>query len=208
MGGFVSNTTAWLIRHGQSTANLGTWSCDPNDIILTEKGYRQALAIADQITTRPDLIISSPMQRALQTAASTRNKWADVPVEIWPIQEFSYLSPPKYQTTTADERKKIIHDYWQKAIPAYCDGEHSESFSDFINRVEAFHRELLKKNGFIVIFGHGQFFKAFLLGYRHGFSVTPAWMTLFRQCETAQPILNGEIIPWPPEGSRLTSLNL
>jgi len=198
----VSNTSIWLIRHGESTANSGTWSCDPDDIVLTETGNRQALVIANQITTRPDLIISSPMQRALQTATATRSKWADVPVEIWPIQEFSYLSPLKHHTSTADKRKQTIHDYWLNANPAYCDGERSESFSNFIKRVEAFHRALLNKIGFIVIFGHGQFFKAFLLGYQHGFFATPAWMTLFRQCETAQPILNGEIIPWTPEPPR------
>lgn len=196
----MSSISAWLIRHGQSTSNLGAWSSHPNDILLTDEGKTQALAIADQIIVQPDLIISSPMQRALQTATPTMQKWADVPMEIWPIQEFTYLSPIKYQNKTAAERTKIIHNYWQQAIPSYCDGDDCESFSNFIHRLNMFHQALLNKSGFLVIFGHGQFFKAFLLGCQHGFFATSAWMTLFRQQETTQPMLNGEIISWSDEG--------
>lgn len=200
MGGFMSHTTAWLIRHGQSISNLGVWSSQPNEIGLTDEGKNQALVIADQLIVRPDLIISSPMQRALQTAAPTMHKWSDVPMEVWPIQEFTYLSPIKHQNKTAAERKMVIHNYWQQAIPSYCDGEECESFSNFIYRLKMFHQALLNSNGFLVIFGHGQFFKAFLLGHQHGFFATSEWMTLFRQQETAHPMLNGEIINWNNNG--------
>ena len=185
-----------MIRHGQSTSNLGVWSSKPYEVSLTEQGKIQALLIADKILKQPDLIISSPMQRALQTAEPTLEKWPNVPLEIWPIQEFIYLSPTKHQNRTTEERAKIIHDYWQQAIPSYCDGEHCESFSNFIHRVGAFHQKLLAKRGFLVIFGHTQFFKALLFGGQHGFFATPSWMTSFRQWETTQPMLNGEIINW------------
>lgn len=197
----MSNTTAWLIRHGQSTSNLGAWSRQPNDILLTAEGKNQALVIANQIIARPDLIISSPMQRALQTAAPTMHKWSDVPMEIWPIQEFTYLSPTKYHNKTAIERKTAVLNYWQQAIPSYCDGEDCESFANFVNRLNIFHQALLNNNGFLVIFGHGQFFKAFLLGHQHGFLATSEWMTLFRQQETTHPLSNGEIIKWHHYGA-------
>lgn len=190
----MSNNTSWLIRHGQTTSNIGAWSCDPNELLLTEEGKAQALSLADKIVNRPDLIISSPLQRALQTAEPTRKKWSDVPVEIWPIQEFVYLSPTKYQHNTPEERLIVKQTYWQQAIPSYCDDIHCESFSDFMKRVEAFHHALLTQRGFLVIFGHGQFFKAFLYGCMHGFIATPAWMRSFRQWEVAEPMLNGEII--------------
>jgi len=189
----LSNTTVWLIRHGQSTANIGVWSNDPNGILLTERGSVEAQAIADKIIQRPTLIISSPMQRALQTAAPTMKKWPDVPMEIWPIQEFTYLSPTTYQNTLVVERKNLVPNYWKRANPLYCDGDQCESFSNFIQRVEAFQKDLLTKHGFLVIFGHAQFFKALLLGMQHGFSITSAGMTLFRKWEIADPMLNGEI---------------
>lgn len=184
----------WLIRHGQSTSNCGVWSASPNEVGLTEQGKTESLALAEQIITRPDLIIASPMQRALQTAEPTRLKWPDVPVEIWPIQEFTYLSPTKYQNMTAEERKKIIQNYWQQANPFYSDGEDSETFANFIQRVQTFQQTLLTKKGFILVFGHGQFFKAFLLGNKQSFATTPLWMKEFRHDEISEPMLNGEII--------------
>ena len=92
------------------------------------------------------------------------------------------------------ERSVAIDEYWQHGNPLYCDDDKSESFLNFIHRVEAFHQALLNQHGFLVIFGHDQFFNAFLYGYQHGFFVTSEWMHLFRQSETAKPMLNGEII--------------
>ncbi len=57
-----------------------------------------------------------------------------------------------------------------------------------------FHSHILQQEGFIITIGHGQFFKAFQLGLKQGYTASPEWMTLFRQEEVNNPIKNGEII--------------
>ena len=189
--------SAWLIRHGQSTSNLGLWSSRSYDVALTDLGHTQADIIAKQVCSPPDLIISSPMRRALQTAEPTQKKWPHVPTDIWPIQEFAYLSRSKYEHKSAEQRAEFVRHYWQTQDPNYCDGEDAESFVHFIERLKAFHQALLKQRGHVIVFGHGQFFKAFLLGSRQGFEATPEWMGVFYQEESTHPLLNGQIIPWP-----------
>ena len=191
------NGSACLIRHGQSTSNLGLWSSRSYDVALTELGHIQAQAVADKLLRPPELIISSPMRRALQTAEPTQKKWPDVPTVIWPIQEFAYLSRTKYEHSSADQRATFVQDYWQTLDPNYCDGEDAESFVQFIARLKAFHQALLNQKGRVIVFGHGQFFKAFLLGSKQGFSETPEWMGVFYEQESTHPILNGEMISWP-----------
>jgi broad specificity phosphatase PhoE len=184
----------WLIRHGESTANKGEWHADPRQSVLTPKGEEEAKHAAAQITTRPDLIIVSPTARAQASALPIRQKWPDVPVEIWPIEEIIYLSPSKYQDQSLASRKTAIERYWQAADPYFREEQDAESFADFIQRLEAFRARLLTHQGFLVIVGHGQFFKAFQLGLKYGFASTAEWMKKFRAQETGAPITNGEII--------------
>jgi broad specificity phosphatase PhoE len=63
-------TRLYLVRHGQSVANV-TWqfSYKRYDPPLTELGVQQAEATADHLRTlRIDAVYSSPMLRAIQTA--------------------------------------------------------------------------------------------------------------------------------------------
>jgi broad specificity phosphatase PhoE len=62
--------TVYLIRHGETLWN-GEGRCQGvTDIPLTEKGYRQAHAIATALADKPlSLILSSPLQRTRETAA-------------------------------------------------------------------------------------------------------------------------------------------
>ena len=47
---------------------------------------------------------------------------------------------------------------------------------------------------FVVVVGHGQFFRAYLWGRDKDFAVAPQWMREYRLTETAQPMANVEII--------------
>lgn len=190
----MSHLTLWLVRHGESTANIGVWNSQPECIALTEKGKIQALEVAKKVDKKPDMIIVSPFSRAQATAEPLISRWPDVALEIWPIQEFTYLSSEKYKDATRLQRRTAIMRYWKRLDPFFCDGEGAESFSDFIKRVKNFHERLLSKTGYLVVFGHGQFFKAYLFGLDRGFFATPAWMEQFRAEETQNPLRNGEII--------------
>ena len=87
--------TLWLVRHGQSTVNAGAQS--DMDAPLTELGWQQARSLADAVGQQPDLVITSPLLRARQTAMPWLERWPATPQEIWPIQEFVYLSPARWK---------------------------------------------------------------------------------------------------------------
>ena len=156
-------TVAWLIRHTETNCNPNVWCTNIRDIQLTDNGKQRAIDIAEKVTRRPDLIITSPFLRSIDTAKPLHNKWPDVPCEQWSIQEFIYLSPGKYATKTIIDRNNAKKEYWQHASPTFCDGEDAESFLDFTGRLKSFHKQLLAQKGFVVVFGHGLFLKAFLL---------------------------------------------
>lgn len=61
----------YMIRHGESTANLGQFASGHVDVPLTEKGIEQARVAAETVKTleiKPSVIVHSHLQRARNTA--------------------------------------------------------------------------------------------------------------------------------------------
>lgn len=153
---------AIFIRHGQSTGNAGMPCHDLATIELTEKGWAQARRVATDWTEAPSLIVSSPFLRTQQTATPTIERFPDVPVEVWPIEEFTYLQPSRWNGTLAADRAPHLVRYWGEADPAYCDGEGAESFGALLRRAEVALERLaaLPSPGPVYVFSHGQFIQA------------------------------------------------
>jgi broad specificity phosphatase PhoE len=153
---------AIFIRHGQSTGNAGMPCHDLATIELTEKGWSQARRVAADWTETPSLIVTSPFLRTQQTAAPTIERFPDVPVEVWPIEEFTYLQPSRWNGTLAADRAPHLLQYWNEADPAYCDGEGAESFGTLLRRAEVALGRLaaLPSPGPVYVFSHGQFIQA------------------------------------------------
>ncbi len=191
-----------LIRHGQTTANAGEATDNHADIPLTALGEHQARALVKTIAQPPDLIVVSPYRRTLDTAKPLIEAYPSVPVETWPIEEFSYLAPARANGTSWVERKPIVAEYWQRADPAYVDGAGAESFVHFVGRLRAFHQRLWRCDGRVVVFGHGHFLRAFALGLREGFCDSREAMRALRKAETARPMRNAEtiVVSLPPPG--------
>lgn len=103
----------WLVRHGESAANAGAVTTDPASIPLTEAGRGQARSTAAAIMQRPNLIVVSSYLRTRQTTAPSIERFPDVPVETWPVQEFTYLSPGRCAGTTTAQRRPLVEAYWQ-----------------------------------------------------------------------------------------------
>jgi broad specificity phosphatase PhoE len=61
--------TLRLIRHAQSAANAGLSTTAPDTIPPTDLGRLQAQALADSMTSVPDLIVASSFERAIDTGA-------------------------------------------------------------------------------------------------------------------------------------------
>jgi broad specificity phosphatase PhoE len=153
---------AIFIRHGQSTGNAGIPCHDLATIELTEKGWDQARRVAADWTEAPSLIVTSPFLRTQQTAAPTIERFPNVPVEAWPIKEFTYLQPSRWNGTLAADRAPHLVRYWGEANPAYYDGEGAESFGTLLRRAEAALERLaaLPSPGPVYVFSHGQFIQA------------------------------------------------
>ena len=151
-----------FIRHGQSTGNAGIPCNDLSLLELTETGWRQAGAVAAGWTAAPDLIVTSPYLRTQQTARPTIERFPDVPVTIWPIQEFTYLEPSRWNGTRSIERKPSIEAYWRAADPEFCDGPGAESFATLLRRAEDALGRLaeLPEDHRVFVFSHGQFIQA------------------------------------------------
>ena len=158
----MTHMRAIFIRHGQSTGNAGVPCHDLGAIELTELGQEQAREVAASWIEAPALIVTSPYTRTRQTAAPTIARFPGVPVEVWPIEEFTYLQPARWNGTRSAERMPHLERYWSAADPDYCDGEGAESFGTLLRRCEAALARLaaMPADSLAYVFGHGQFIQA------------------------------------------------
>ncbi|MFC6646168.1 histidine phosphatase family protein [Granulicella cerasi] len=152
----------FFTRHAQSAANVGLSSDDFALIPLTEYGHAQAAALAAHWDVVPDLIIVSPFFRTRQTAQPTLDRFAHVPVEYWPVHEFTNLEPSRWNGSQPSERLPFVQQYWQQCDPAYCDGPGAESFSQLLGRAQAALDRLsqLPPDTEVLLFTHGFFLNA------------------------------------------------
>lgn len=158
-----AGVTVWLIRHGESLSNAGGETTDPAMIPLSPTGERQADVVARVFDDAPELIVTSPFLRAAQTAQATVNRFPSVPVERWPIQEFTYLGSLHDRPTTGAERQPLVEAYWAAADPHYVDDEESESFVDVHARAAGFLARLSERDsGTVAAFTHGLFMRVVL----------------------------------------------
>lgn len=148
--------TAWLIRHGESAGNAGLPTQSPASTPLTERGHEQATELQ---LPRPSLIVVSRFIRTRQTAEPTINRYPDVPIEVWPVEEYTFLNSAKYVNTTQDERLPFANAYIERNDPNYNDGGDAESFYDVLNRA-AETLDRLKQNQGTAVFSHARFIQA------------------------------------------------
>lgn len=134
---------AIFIRHAESTANVGALSADVATIALTDAGMRQAEDVASKWTEKPTLIVVSSFLRTQQTAEPTKLRFPDVPVEVWPVHEFTYLSPKQWNGTCRAERAPALKRYWTTCDPHFCDGRTQKvsvsCLPEYARRLNGFH---------------------------------------------------------------------
>src|SRR5262245_42062403 len=97
--------TVRFIRHGESLANAGGVTSLTPSIPLTALGRSQAVELSRSFTTSPNLIVTSPYLRAQDTATPTAARFPHVPLEVWPVQEFTYLALKRCFNTTSEQRQ-------------------------------------------------------------------------------------------------------
>jgi probable phosphoglycerate mutase len=185
--------TVWFIRHAECETNVGLPTADATTAQLTPRGIQQAEQIASALPRCPDLIISSSYLRAKQTAEYTRQRFPHAPVEEWSVHEFTYLSQSvSGRSTTIDERRTLVDEYWSRLDQHYTDGNGAESFTNLMKRVRGILEQLKNTDAeFIVIFSHGQFILA-VLSWLFGLNINN--MEQFRHFLLANKIPNGAIV--------------
>jgi broad specificity phosphatase PhoE len=164
IAGGTEDGRVFIVRHAESAANAGGRTGDPATIPITETGVRQAERAANLISTRPAVIVVSRYSRTVQTAAPLLKRYPGVPVERWPVEEFTYLDIAACAGTTYGEREGLRDAYWTRCDPLWADGPGCESFSDFIGRVRDFERALTVREACetVVVFTHGLIMQALL----------------------------------------------
>ena len=183
---------AFFVRHGESTANVGTPSAEIGTPGLTSNGWEQARAVANYWADEPGLIVTSSYARSQETAKPTRERFPSALVEIWPIHEFSYLEPSRWNGTRREDRLPSIEKYWQNADPSYCDGSGAESFSHLLRRAESV-LDRLQESGAAVtyLFSHAQFMDAVRLTLRDRWADDQTKMKIFLK---DPPFRNGALM--------------
>ena len=183
-----------LIRHAESEANAGYATSDPADICLTELGKRQAIELAQQFNEPPDLILVTSYKRTQQTAQPLIEKFPLTPVEVWPLHEFTFLSPASCKNTTVQDRLPMVQQYWERCDPFFVHGEGAESFEQFSKRVAESMKVLTRLNkGDVLAFTHGQVMRL-LLQFEHiGLQNISGAMRYFRDIMLDWEIPNSEM---------------
>lgn len=152
----------WIIRHAESQSNAGFPTIGPHENGLSELGYRQSKCIPTAFKQSPDLIVTSPYLRTQLTAQPLIEQFPHVPIEVWQVQEFTYLGLPLDRPTTPLERKPLSKAYWDRCDPEYVDGPNAESLVQLMERVRTALNQLQQQSGFVVVLTHGFFIKAML----------------------------------------------
>lgn len=155
--------TVWFIRHGESVSNANEVTRSPGASELTSRGQRQAECVVPAFLRRPDLVIVSPYVRTWQTAVPTIEYFKPVPVEEWPVHEFTYLHPERYNGTRGSDRANFARAYWERCDPYEKEMDEGESFAELVERVDDMIARLREqREQFITMFSHGLFIRAFM----------------------------------------------
>jgi len=144
----------YMIRHGESVANLGQYASGHVDVELTEKGIAQAYAaqkIVDALELKPTIIIHSHLQRARNTAKILNENLKLPMVEDAAIAEQNYgdWEGKSWELTRQPTRDGI-------------DPPNGETHAAFHQRVRgAITNFVNSHSGPVMIVCHGGVFRAF-----------------------------------------------
>jgi 2,3-bisphosphoglycerate-dependent phosphoglycerate mutase len=198
-------TRILLVRHGQSVANAGGAPPDHITNPLTELGHAQAKAFAESFACTPTLFLQSPFLRARQTAEPLLQRFPDVPVEEWPIHEFTYLEPARHNGTNEEQQMPHILKYWERPDPAHITGPGAESFTQFLDRAREAIRRLARiaPGGCIVVFTHGFTMQAIRLLLLFPHATDAELMSNFRRFHFNHFIENTDSLEFKVRGGKI-----
>ena len=135
-------TNLLLVRHGETDWNRhGRWQ-GGSDTQLNDLGREQARALAEELDGEIDVLYSSDLARARETAEIVAAKLG-LEVRLDPrLRERGFGSWEGLTTTEIEERFADAHRRWLAGEGAGADD--AEAFEDFSARVEDFLSDVLR----------------------------------------------------------------
>lgn len=139
-----------LVRHAETEWTASRQHTSRTDVALTERGRTQARALAGVLAGySPTTIVSSPLQRAKETATlagfAAPEVWADL--GEWDYGEFE-------GRTTADIRKGVpAWSLWRDGAPG------GETPAEVTARADRVLERLRELGGIAMVFSHGHFLR-------------------------------------------------
>ncbi|MBE5802416.1 MAG: histidine phosphatase family protein [Clostridiales bacterium] len=105
----------FITRHGETDFNVQRRYAGQADVPLNETGVCQARELAEVLATESfDVIITSPLTRARQTAEAVRQYHPETPLAVMP--EFAERHLGVYEGLTGQEAQQCYPDLWAR----YC----------------------------------------------------------------------------------------
>jgi glucosyl-3-phosphoglycerate phosphatase len=162
--------TVHLIRHGQSTFNAlhDLTGQDPmiNDAPLSPLGHQQvAAARAAYADVDYDIIFTSPLTRAIQTATGIFGSSAPMRVNLshseWVTHSCNTGRPASHLANEFPhlDFSHLAEEWWHKGGPVNQHGIACEPFESLLQRVSDFRAMIAARpEQRIAVVGHGDFF--------------------------------------------------
>jgi ribonuclease H / adenosylcobalamin/alpha-ribazole phosphatase len=160
--------TLYFVRHGESESNVGERFTDDETAPLTERGKRQAEALAERCMKLPiEAIIASPLQRTRETVEAI-SKRVSAPVEF--SREFVERPIPAslHGLVRTDPEARRIRNEWEKGI--FVDGNEFSEVKERAARALSLLEQRPESNMLIVT--HGYFMRTILAYVLFGPSFT------------------------------------
>ena len=147
----MSTPEVWLVRHGETEWSRDGRHTSTTDLPLTAEGERTALTLRDRLADVAfDLVLTSPMQRARETASLVGHGEAEADPDL---VEWDY---GEYEGRTSAEIRAEVPDWtiWSHPSPG---GETADQVAERLDRVVARLRAVPDR---ALVFGHGHALRA------------------------------------------------
>lgn len=188
----------YLIRHAQSESNAGVIIRPNAQINLTNYGKTQAEQLASWLLSNIDKPVNkvfiSPYIRTAQTAEPYLIKTKQQATVIDDLYEFNYFEFEHIKDLIFAQLVEKADNYWQTADIDFQDSENTDSYRQFIKRVQnvrQFFQQL--PDGCYVVFTHGMWIGMLLWQLLHNDSKHIENMHKFRAFELSIRPKNCEV---------------
>ena len=150
-----------LARHGQTEWNKEFRFQGRTNVQLTEEGKRQAHALAERLSSwPPDVIYTSPLDRALYTAQAIADRHNMKPVILDELEEINFASWEGESIAGLEREQHEIFSHWRED-PFFNPPEGAETWDTLSERLtRAVNKMLAGGHKRIIAVSHGGIMRA------------------------------------------------